>query len=405
MKKTRIDEIGGIRGWVAVIVFIFHALLLAHDHPLHKSFDGPFMVLLFFALSGDALSVSFTRRMNPAVSPTVPLKRVLRVSGVAVVSLLLTYVAISNSFLKSSEAGIIAKIKNLEILIPSNLPDLSLRLDVFYTGLIKMYQAEPRLNPFLWTMRAEFSGSVVVFAIGSVYPRLRFRPVILGLAMWFYYYYHRHMTLFIFGIFLGFCRTEGIFAFCHRSIPLRLLFGFLVVLLPFMHTYSDLPPGPGRDNPPVSVIGAACCYLFCLYASKEAVLFFSTRLSYFLGEISFPFYALSGLLICTFHSELIIHLASRGSDVRSTEWTVLCTAATFMVLIFLSSVLRFIEIGYLRVLDKVFDCFVDPAGKHLESQAATIHLPPYQAIPELDEVVDAELGIAVETSQDDMHID
>lgn len=405
MKKARIYEIGGIRGWVAVIVFIFHAFLLAHDHPLHKAFDGPFMVLLIFALSGDALSVSFTRQMNAAVPPTVPLKRVLRLSGVAVVSLLLTYVAISNSFLKSSEAGMIAKIKTLQILIPSNLPDLSLSSDVFYTGFIKMYQAEPRLNPFLWTIRVEFSGSFLVFAIGSVYPRLRFRPVILGLAIWFYFYYQRHMTLFIFGIFLGFCRTEGIFAFCHRSIALRVLFGLLVVLLPFMHTYSDLPSGPGRDYPPAIVIGSACCYLFCLYASKEAVWFFSTRLSYFLGEISFPFYAVSGLLICTFQSQLIILLTSGGSDVKATEWTLLCTAATCMVLIFLSSVLRFIEMGYLRVLDKVFDCFVDPASKHLESQAATIEHPPYQAIPEPEEVVDTEVGIAVRTSQDDMHFD
>ena len=385
MAKLQIDEIGGIRGWAALIAYIFHALLL-HDHPWREYFDGYFMVLIFFALSGDALSVSFTREVNPGVSPTAPLKRVLRLSGVAILCLLLTYLSIDWGLVKSVEAGGLARVGNLQNLIQGNPSDISLENDVFYSGLIGMYHAPPRFIYFLWTMRAEFAGSLVVFAIGSVFPRLRFRPVILGLAMWFYYYYDRHITLFLFGIFLGQCRTMGIFAFSHRVLALRALSGLAVFSFPFMHRFSN---GPPRDSPPADMIASACWILFCIYASKDAVWFFSTKVSYFLGEISFPLYVLSALLMGTLQSELIIRIISAGKDIRATEWAVLCSVATGIVLIFLACIVRFIEMGYLRLLDKAVDLLVNP-NRDVEKKEA------YKPIPETDDLPDTEKGTPVE---------
>ena len=200
MRKLQINEIDGVRGWEALVVFASHAFL-SQDNALRKYFDGYFMVLIFFALSGDAVSVSFTREIDPGVSPTVPLKRVLWLSGVAIFCLWLTYLSISWGLVKCAEAGSLSMVPFLRDLIQGNLFDITLEHDVFYSGLIGMYHAPPRFTYFLWIMRAELAGSIVVFAIKSVFPRLRFRPVILGLAILFYFYYDRHITLFIFGIF------------------------------------------------------------------------------------------------------------------------------------------------------------------------------------------------------------
>jgi len=228
-----------------------------------------------------------------------------------------------------------------------------------------MYHGAPKLNPYLWTMAEEFRESVIVFAIGSVYSRLRFYPVVLGLALLFFYYYSRHSALFIFGVFLGYCRTRGLFALSHRVIPLRFFFGLCVITLPFIRRYNYLPD-----------FSFACYSLFCIYASKDAVWFFSTRLSYFLGEISFPVYAFSCLGICSFQSDLTIRLSSAGIPFESTSWALIITSATAIVLIFLSWLVRYIEMRYLRIIDIVFDWFVDPTGK------AEAGSSQYQQIPQ-----------------------
>lgn len=318
------------------------------------------MVRIFFALSGDALSVSFTRKVNPGMSATVPLKRVLRLSGMGVITLGLNYLAISYGLVKSVEANRIVNSYWLGVALPDNTSGLSVGSDVFYAGLIGMYRSPPRLNSNLWTMPDEFTGSVAVFAIGSVFTRLRFRPVILILAIWLYYHYHMNTALFIFGIRLGYCRTRGVFSFCHKVIPLRILFGLLLLTLPVIHRYSYLPQ---REVSPATVFGFVCFSLFCIYASKDAVWFFSSRVSNFLGEISFPFYALNLLVTCTLESQLIISLSAAGANVKTVWWGILYAGVSVIVGILLSCIVRFIEMGYLGVLDRAFGLFVDPAGK------------------------------------------
>ena len=354
MRKSQIEEIGGIRGWAALVVFFWHAFV-ALDNRLWEYFDGPFMVLIFFALSGDALSVSFTRELNPAVSPTIPLMHVLRLTGLAIFCLWLTYLSIHWGLVNSAEAGGLAKEGNSQSLI--NPSDISLELEAFYSGLIETYRLPPRFIYFLRTMRAEFAGSIVVFAIGSVFPRLRFRPVILAFAILFYFHYDRHITLFIFGIFLGQCRSMGIFAYSHRVNALRALSGLAVLSFPFVHRFTD---GPPSDSPTADKLASACGLLFCIYASKDAVWLFSTKVSYFLGEISFPLFALSSLVIGTLQSELIIRIISAGINSKATEWAVLCAATTGIVLIVFSCIVRSIERGYLRLLDKAVDFLVNP---------------------------------------------
>lgn len=187
-KHMQIHEINGIRGWAAFVVFLYHSFSLVRVSPLYTYMDGPIMVLIFFALSGDALSVSFTRENNHGMSPTVPLKRVLRLSGFSTASLLLTFFAISFGLLKNKEVATVLKWPWFATLLPGDPSSLSLGLDVFYEGFMGMYHGAPKLNPYLWTMAEEFRGSVIVFAVGSVYSRLRFYPVVLGLALLFFYY-------------------------------------------------------------------------------------------------------------------------------------------------------------------------------------------------------------------------
>ena len=367
--KGQIEEIGGIRGWASLVVYIFHSFSyivsptepgrFSPDNYLFSVWDGPLMVRIFFALSGDALSVSFTRKLNPGMSATVPLKRVLRLSGMGILTLGLNYLAISCGLVKSVEANRIVNSYWLGVALPDNTSGLSVGTDVFYAGLIGMYRGSPRLNSNLWTMPDEFTGSVAVFAIGSVFSRLRFRPVILILAIWLYYHYHMNTALFMFGILLGYCRTRGVFSFCHRVVPLRLFFGLSLIALPVIHRYSYLPM---RDVSPATVFAFVCFSMFCIYASKDAIWFFSTRFSNFLGEISFPFYALNLLVTCTLESQLIITLDAAGANVKSVGWGILYAGVSVIVGMLVSWIVRLIEMRYLRVLDKAFALFVDPAA-------------------------------------------
>ena len=143
-------------------------------------------------------------------------------------------------------------------------------------------------------------------------------------------------------------------------IALRALSGLAVLSFPFMHRFSN---GPPIDSPPADMIASACLILFCIYASKDAVWFFSTKVSYFLGEISFPLFPLSSLVIGTFQSELILRIISAGINTKETEWAVLCVATTGFVLIVFSCIVRFIERRYLRLLDKAVDYLVNPIAE------------------------------------------
>ena len=178
----------------------------------------------------------------------------------------------------------------------------------------------------------------------------------------------------------------GLFAFCHRALALRALFGLAVFSFPFMHRYTD---GISRDSPPTDILASACWILFCIHASKDAVMFFSTKVSYFLGEISFPLYSLSSLVIGTLQSELIIRIISAGMNSRETELAVLCALITGIVLIILSCIVRFLEMGYLCVLDKAVVLLVYPY-RMLEKKET------YNPVPEMDDLHDTEKGTSVE---------
>ena len=137
------------------------------------------------------------------MSATVPLKRVLRLSGMGILTLGLNYLAISCGLVKSVEANRIVNSYWLGVALPDNTSGLSVGTDVFYAGLIGMYRSSPRLNSNLWTMPDEFTGSVAVFAIGSVFSRLIS-------AIWLYYQYHMKTSLFIVGILLRYRRFRSL---------------------------------------------------------------------------------------------------------------------------------------------------------------------------------------------------
>jgi hypothetical protein len=84
---------------------------------------------------------------------------------------------------------------------------------------------------------------------------------------------------------------------------------------------------------------------------------------------------------------LIVNLSEAGVDVKSIEWGSLYAGVAGIVGILLSCIVRFIEMGYLRILDKAFGFFVDPAGE--ASSSLSEGVLPYHAVPQ--EVKEAEL--------------
>jgi peptidoglycan/LPS O-acetylase OafA/YrhL len=282
---------------------------------------------------------------------------------------------------------------------------MSFTNDVFFTGFVKMFRQTPALNPDLWTMADEFTGSIIIFAIGSVYSRLRYRYIILVLAMCFAYYHYQNMSLFIFGVVLGKLRADGIFSVCYRVLPLRILAGLAVLSLPYVNRVFVLPYLKTGIQFPFT-----CYLIFCLYASKDAVWFFSNKVSCFLGEISFPMYCLTVVTVCTFQSALIVKFSEAGVEVKSLEFATLSAFATVVVTACLACLVRYVETKYLIIVDKIFGLFIRLNSTNILPLSHAdpkdfLASPPYHVVPQDEESRFPEIQNPKVDFSDNNHVD
>lgn len=207
----RLMELEGLRGIAAVMVVAFHALVVFYpalfygsNHPFapvqHTSlesslfgnplgfiFSGAFAVAIFFVLSGFVLTIGFFQTKNVAIIRKLAMKRYLRLMLPALASVLLVWIVLAlglNHGKESAEAitqaGSSSSLWNFH-------PNL---LDAFLQGTSSVFLFDlgaMHYNPVLWTMRYEFIGSFMIFAVVLLFGRLKYRWIIYGalaLMMW-----------------------------------------------------------------------------------------------------------------------------------------------------------------------------------------------------------------------------
>lgn len=355
---TRCPEIDGIRGFAALVVLLCHMIATPFGHietiisPNFLFLNGTLAVQVFFVLSGDALSARYFQTESANVIDKLLLKRYFRLTFLILIASFSVYLLKVFSLDVHLEAARLTHNSLLAAYLPQApvfdemllyslagvYVDYAFHSDAaFYASLATAY------NPVFWSMSIEMSGSLLVFLFLYIYPRLASPQIILPFLCGIFFLLFTSYAGFFFGIYVGYCRHRGWLMQWQNSprwqtLSIAILFFFLISSWLFM----------GHIGRGATVL-VAVMLVFLLYTNNCALGIFRTRFARWLGEISFPLYAIHFSVLISLTSWLII-LATE-SDIL-TPITMAAISLVSIIVSFLAAVtLQKLEKPYLKSLD------------------------------------------------------
>jgi peptidoglycan/LPS O-acetylase OafA/YrhL len=317
-KAERLGFLDGVRGWGAVVVFVYHLVyrFLATDQSwlapdaIKLLMDGQFAVFVFFVISGYALSHANLDQERRDL-PMAVTSRYFRLAIPILVTTLFGYLLL--------KAGLLV---NVEV---SHAENVSRDwLGTFYTfeasiySFLKFslfntffsYYPNESYNSSLWTIPYEFLGSMIVYgylAVFRTHGRVQWIIAVAGFIICL-------KAAPIYACFFG----GYLVAEARHSVAVRADWQWVVELLALMAFYSIAlimtfnRPGPHGLG---TLAFLATALVFAVAFSRYLRGFFSNRLSAFLGRVSFPLYLCHIFVICSWSSYLFVWLKTTDLSV------------------------------------------------------------------------------------------
>lgn len=309
----------GIRGWAALFVVLFHfveeplknAVETVSDSWFFFYLNGTFFVCVFFVVSGQALSTSFMRSRNVQAIDPLLIKRYVRLTVPIVISCAVVFsiVAAGLDYHQAAAQTLSNQAWLGRFLIGTDQSVLAYTKYALM-GVYTSHTPATSPNPFLWTMSIEMVGSLLVFCTCYVWNRLSHpTATVTGVALvlmslgTFY-------SLFLAGIAISSVQAGGVFRDIPRKFSPALRLAALIA--PFLSL--ALIHGLREKVIPISI--------YCLLAVISVISIqyhphyrklMTSRLSIYLGKISFPLYVI--------HFAVLISAASyfwSDAGIRST---------------------------------------------------------------------------------------
>ncbi len=358
-------EIDGIRGWAALSVVALHFLvgLFGDLFPILQSgwfafiFDGSLSVSIFFILSGDALSIPFFSNRSTKTTARLVLSRYFRLTFPVAICCFTVYLLMKLGAIFNTEAAAVVRsdlwLKQFLQFEPSLLGVVRYSLYDVYIN----HSNEISYNPFLWTISIEMVGSVVVFLNIFVFKYIRKPLLILAIQCIFFFVFGSPMYLFIVGMLLGYFRKSDHFerALNKRNNYIYLLTFCVIAFFISIISKTELSIfGIELQNLITSdrVHGVrAALLVYLIYSSRDLLHFFRSKLSHFLGEISFPLYVVQFIVLASFSSWAILFFESRGELLFPQIMVIAISSITLSVVA--SVLFREVEKVYLVQVKKV----------------------------------------------------
>ncbi|HTT06493.1 MAG TPA: acyltransferase [Steroidobacteraceae bacterium] len=322
-RRVRLEELDGIRGWAALCVVVFHltwetfgAIVPALRNPVTGFLlDGGVAVAVFFALSGEALSAGFFAGGGSGAVLRLAVKRYTRLTIPIVAACALT--------LGLYYAGLVFNVQaahyvHREDWLGSFIdPPPSLLLSLRYMLLTVYTSVAPQhaVIPFLWTMKFEMVGSIMVFATLLGVARLRGawrRGLWIFVGLLFVSFITtktgQWLSCFLAGIGFGWLRSQGFFQRMQASRRAQLWSWMLIALIGVLDGWSHWRVVDRRMVPLASVL-----LLGAVFCNRPLCAAFSGRLSRQLGRLSFPLYLIQFPVLVSVTSYAICFAAARGA--------------------------------------------------------------------------------------------
>lgn len=373
----KIAYLDGLRGIAAVNVMIMHffvalapAMLYGNKLPSHfGNLDlifsstplgligaGNFSVCIFFVLSGYVLTRKYFQSRDNSVIISGAVRRYIRL-------FIPVFATVMLSFLLASAGLYRYYIETMMISAGSNYrgywtftPDIvdALKLAVwgsFFVGGKTAY------NPVLWTMKIEFFGSMLVFAMALLFGSLRNRwTFYLAAAVLFLNTYY---LAFIIGMGLSdtFSNKKPLFKTGNKTIlSVILIFGLFLGSYPISPVtgnslYGILNNGLFKTAYVTYHIIGAGMIMYVLLNSQRLQNIFSSPVPVFLGKISYSMYLIHFLVMSSFTCALF--LALYPALAYGTAALISCVCSLFLIIPLSYLFYKYIDMAGVK-LSKVF---------------------------------------------------
>jgi len=289
----RLGFLDGLRGWASLMVVLSHLWGQFARHvssiydavPLRLVSNGHVAVLIFFVLSGVALSLRFVRQPRPVALLGLVVARYVRLVVPIFATTLIVYLLLTLQIAGSPEA---AQLAHSEIFLGPRHDIATSFGDVaafsFFEVLFR-YDPHTTFNWSLWTMPIEFFGSLLVYAMLFAFsrvPRLQrpHRIVLAGVLSLALLALSKPLAA---CFSLGYVVAELIFSPAAKSAWIRWASGIVLAaataLILLNRELDDLRGA-------VLALGIVMVVVFWPVGRR----LFSNPLSHWLGLISFPLY-------------------------------------------------------------------------------------------------------------------
>ena len=300
MENSRIDFFDGIRGWGAIMVLLSHLcgtiphMSFLRSTPLAVVTDGFLAVYIFFILSGVVLSLSCFKYENLYFVASLLLKRLPRLAIPIFASSIFIYIIMTSALMynKGLNNPWLSEFYSFD---PSLVKVIRFSFyDVFFN-----YVHDASYNVVLWTMSTELHGSILVAIVLLCLNYVRFKLLFLISVSVVLFAVKPQLACFSIGMIISYIlcnKSDILFLLKKRNIKI-----FLCLLFLLVYKAVDM----GRCN----VISAAIVVLLP-FMFEGVYTFLVSRISSFLGKISFPLYIVHFPILCSFTSYLLIHFGN-----------------------------------------------------------------------------------------------
>ena len=333
--KLRLEFLDGLRGWGALMVFLYHLIvqLLSNTAPSYKSkylaflLDGDFAVFIFFVLSGFVLSIKFVISPGKYSLTQAVIARYFRLMLPIIITCFMAYMLM-----------LAHAMYNVPASIPSNTPQwlgvyfnfeptlaYFLQFNLYYVFF--NFNPGANFNPVLWTIAYEFTGSMLVYLIVGFFRTDKNKTYLVPIACIILFNLFNNPIISCFAI--GYLFAELYVAYSQRlekspwvSWFSTALFAIPVICSTFFRTGHHF-----------YIALLASLLVFSVTFSKPLKQFFSNNVSRFLGKISFPLYLIHLPLICSFSSYLFLYLPAHGYGNQATANIIVLTTVPLGLLI------------------------------------------------------------------------
>ncbi len=303
----------GLRGWAAVVVLLHHLFVdglpansLMADRALWAKvffLNGTLAVSVFFVISGFSLSIRYLETGDGKALGRIAAGRYVRLALPIFAICALTYGLLVS--------GLIPPAAQRPPPLDQFLAFTPAVEGLFGFSLVNVfvaYAGAESYDPPLWTMSYEFFGSFLVFALIAYLRPSRLRTSLLAVLLLLLMALQTYFALFVAGILIAdlFPRISASNA---GNVIGATLCGAGLLLIALPHTwFAAVYIGGGASL----TTGAILC--------APVRRFFETRLSGFLGWVSFPLYLVQAAVIYMLAPRGLDLLASYGFAPQTQRW-------------------------------------------------------------------------------------